>query len=295
MKRIHLLVNPVSGLKNGEKILESVMPYFEKERIELNILKTEYSRHAEQYANTLEFKNYDGMCAIGGDGTMFELINGMLKREDKEKIPIGLIAGGTGNSFMHDINCLDPKSSVKKIIKGDIRSIDIAKVNADGKIYYSFNIIGWGLAVDAGILAERLRWLGGFRYNFASIIEVIRGKKRLAELTLDNEKINSDFVFIIACNTMHTGKGMKMAPYSIMDDGKIDLVIVKKAPKLKLLSLFPKLFSGDHVKSSLVEYRQVEKFSIYPKDESLLNIDGEPIGNTPCKVEILNKGIDVLV
>ena len=117
----------------------------------------------------------------------------------------------------------------------------------------------------------------------------------MAELTLDNEKINSDFVFIIACNTMHTGKGMKMAPYSIMDDGKIDLVIVKKAPKLKLLSLFPKLFSGDHVKSSLVEYRQVEKFSIYPKDESLLNIDGEPIGNTPCKVEILNKGIDVLV
>ena len=74
----------------------------------LSILKTEYAGHARHYAETLDYTDYDGLCAIGGDGTMYELINGMLEREDQKMLPIALITGGTVNSFMYDVNCLDP-------------------------------------------------------------------------------------------------------------------------------------------------------------------------------------------
>ena len=295
MKKFYLVVNPHGGLKKGIKILNKVQPIFEVGGAELTILETEYAGHARDYANELDYTGYDGFCAIGGDGTMHEVINGMLKRNDGKKLPIGLVTGGTGNSFMHDLDCLDPENAVKRILTGRLRPIDIAKVDANGEIIYGFNIVGWGMPTDINILAEKMRWLGAQRYNVASIIEVMRGKQRLAKLIVDNNIVVGDFGFILGCNTIHTGKGMKMAPMAQLNDGLIDLIIAKKASRLKLLLLFPKLFSGAHVGDPLVEYRQVSQFSIIPQEDNLLNIDGEMIGSTPIHVTVEQGLIDVLV
>ena len=295
MKKHYLIVNPEGGKKKGLDILNKVKPIFEEANIDLTILKTEYAGHAKDYAKNLDYDNYDGLCAIGGDGTMYELINGMLEREDQKKLPIGLVTGGTGNSFMYDVNCLDPVEACRRIVKYKLRPVDIAQVNANGQNFYAFNIIGWGLATDAGLLAEKLRWLGGSRYDVASIIEVLKGKRRIATLIIDGKEITEDFVFIIACNTIHTGKAMKMAPHAKLDDGLIDLIIVRKTSRLKLLKLFPKLFSGNHVKSPLVDYKQVNQFSIIIENKDRLTIDGELIGETPLHVTVLPKKINVLV
>ena len=295
MKKYYLLVNPKGGHKKGLEIYEKVKHVFSSSDTNIEVLHTEYAGHAFDFANTLDFVGYDGLCAIGGDGTMYEIINGMLKREDKQKIPIGLITGGTGNSFMYDVDCLDPVDAAKRIVQHNLRPLDIAKVNANGDLFYSFNIIGWGLATDAGKLAEKLRWLGGIRYDVASIIEVLKGKDRIATLKLDKEVIKENFIFIIGCNTIHTGKAMKMAPLAQLNDGKIDLIIVRKTSRINLLKLFPKLFSGDHIKSPLVEYRQVENFSISLEETNDLTIDGEIIGTTPLDVQMIPKMINVLV
>ena len=295
MKKYYLLVNPKGGHKRGLEIYEKVKHIFSSAGTNITVLHTEYAGHAFDFANTLDFVGYDGLCAIGGDGTMYELINGMLKRDDNHKIPIGLITGGTGNSFMYDVDCLDPIDAAKRIVQHNLRPLDIAKVNANGELFYSFNIIGWGLATDAGKLAEKLRWLGGVRYDVASIIEVLKGKDRIATLTLDEEVIKENFIFIIGCNTIHTGKAMKMAPLAQLNDGKIDLIIVRKTSRINLLKLFPKLFSGDHIKSSLVEYRQVQNFSISLEETNDLTIDGEIIGTTPLNVQMVPKMVNVLV
>ena len=295
MKKYYLLVNPKGGHKRGLEIYEKVKHIFSSAGTNITVLHTEYAGHAFDFANTLDFVGYDGLCAIGGDGTMYELINGMLKRDDNHKIPIGLITGGTGNSFMYDVDCLDPIDAAKRIVQHNLRPLDIAKVNANGELFYSFNIIGWGLATDAGKLAEKLRWLGGVRYDVASIIEVLKGKDRIATLTLDEEVIKENFIFIIGCNTIHTGKAMKMAPLAQLNDGKIDLIIVRKTSRINLLKLFPKLFSGDHIKSPLVEYRQVQNFSISLEETNDLTIDGEIIGTTPLNVQMIPKMVNVLV
>ena len=295
MKKYYLLVNPKGGHKKGLEIYEKVKHIFSSAGTNITVLHTEYAGHAFDFANTLDFVGYDGLCAIGGDGTMYELINGMLKRDDNHKIPIGLITGGTGNSFMYDVDCLDPVDAAKRIVQHKLRPLDIAKVNANGELFYSFNIIGWGLATDAGKLAEKLRFLGGVRYDVASIIEVLKGKDRIATLTLEKEVIKENFIFIIGCNTIHTGKAMKMAPMAQLNDGKIDLIIVRKTSRINLLKLFPKLFSGDHIKSPLVEYRQVESFSISLEETNDLTIDGEIIGTTPLNVQMIPKMVNVLV
>ena len=295
MKKYYLLVNPAGGTKKGMKILEMVKPIFDKSEVHVDILQTEYAGHANHLANTLDLSGYNGLCAIGGDGTLFEIVNGMLKRKDNQNFPLGLITGGTGNAFMHDLNCLDPIEASERIIKGNLRSVDVARVETPNNFYFSFNIIGWGLVADAGYLAEYFRLLGGLRYDVASVLEVLKGKRRISRLILDDEVVDDDFVFVIACNTIHTGKAMRIAPDAKFDDGKIDLIIVRNASKTELLKLFPKLFTGEHVKSKLVECRQVQKFSIISDENSSLIIDGELIGSTPVHVTMEPKKINVLV
>ncbi len=295
MAKYFVTVNPHGGVKKGLDILEKVKPVFEKDGAELTVLETEYAGHTRDFAREVDIEGYDGFCMVGGDGTMHEAINGIMTRKDGQQLPIGLITGGTGNSFMHDVDCLDPIVAVKRILTGRRRKIDIFEANADGKTYYGFNIVGWGLPTDINILAEKMRWMGGQRYNIASILEVLRHKQRLARIVIDGRTFVADFGFVLGCNTIHTGKGMKMAPLARLDDGMIDLIIARKAGRFKLLRLFPKLFSGGHVGDPIVDYRQVSEFSILPEDRNTLNIDGEMLGSTPIHVKVLPQAIDVLV
>tara|TARA_Y100000746_G_C15463659_1_gene432711 strand:- start:335 stop:1222 length:888 start_codon:yes stop_codon:yes gene_type:complete len=295
LKKYYLTVNPYGGGKKGPKILKDVLPLFELKNIELNIIETEYAGHNRDLANQLNMDGYDGFCCIGGDGTLNEVINGLLTRKDRLKFPIGLITGGTGNSFMHDLDCLDPIEAANKIISDKRRFIDVFSCNTDGKTFYGFNILGWGIPTDANILADKLRWMGPQRYNFASIIEVLRHKKRFARLIIDNNSIGADFAFIIGCNTIHTGKGMRMAPLARLNDGLIDLIIVRKVSRFKLLKLFPKVFSGKHIGDPGVDYRQVKQFKIMSEDKSQLNLDGEVLGSTPVEVKILPKEVEILI
>ena len=295
MSTYYLIVNPHGGFKRGLSILEKVKPVFSEANADIEVKETRYAGHARIMANTLDFDGFDGICAIGGDGTMHELVNGMLTRHDGKKRPIGLITGGTGNSFMHDLNCLDPIVAAKRIVTNQLRKLDIARVDAAGEIIYGFNIVGWGLPTDINVTAEKIRFLKGQRYNIASIIEVIRNKMRLATITIDNQTIAGDYGFIIACNTIHTGNAMKMAPLARIDDGKIDLLIVRKAGRLKLLSLFTKLFKGGHIGDPAVVYHQAKEFSLVPLQDHPLNIDGEIVGSTPIHVKMLQGELDVLV
>ncbi len=295
MSKYYLAVNPHGGVKKGPGILEKVKPIFENANAELTILETEYAGHARNMARTVDLDEYDGFCAIGGDGTMHEVINGMMSRNDGKKCPIGLITGGTGNSFMHDLECLDPINAAKRVVTNHRRPIDLAKVNANGETLYAFNIVGWGMPTDINRIAEKMRWLGGQRYNVASLIEIIAFRQRLATLVIEGNRTVGDFGFILGCNTIHTGKGMQMAPLAQLNDGFIDLIVAHKASRLKLFKMFPKVFSGMHIADPIVEYHQVKSFSVIPKEENVLNIDGEMIGSTPIDVEVVPSPIDVLV
>ena len=295
MQKYYLTVNPYGGGKRGPKILKKILPLFEEKNIQLTIIETEYAGHNKELANQLDMNGYDGFCCIGGDGTMYEVINGLMTRKDGQKFPIGLITGGTGNSFMYDLDCLDPMDATKRIVNGERRSIDIFSCKANGEQYYGFNILGWGIPTDANILADKLRWMGSQRYNLSSIVEVLRHKKRFARVYIDGNTIGADFAFIIGCNTIHTGKGMKMAPLARLNDGLIDLIIVRKVSRLKLLKLFPKVFSGKHIGDPGVDYRQVKQFSIIPEEDNQLNLDGEVLGSTPVEVQVLPNEIELLL
>ena len=291
-----LTVNPHGGTKKGPQILKKVKPIFEASGTDLFIIETTFAGHAKELANQLDLTEYDGFIGIGGDGTLHEIINGMLSRPDGKKIPIGIIPGGSGNSYMHDLKLTNPLKAAKAIIQGNTKFLDTAQVEVNHVIKYANNMIGWGLVTDVGNKAEHFRWMGTNRYTILSVMEVFRHKSRSAALIMDDKKIEDEFTFIIACNSMHVGKGMKMAPKARLDDGLIDLIVIRAgASRTRLLQVLPKLFDGSHINEPEVEYIQTSKFSLIPETDEILNIDGEIMGSTPIKVKMIPNAFEMFV
>lgn len=288
-----LLVNPQGGTKRGLDILNQVRPIFEESGTEIDTIETEFPGHATELARESDLDGIAGLCHIGGDGTFHEIINGLLARPDGEQVPLGYIPAGTGNSFMYDMGCLDPVEAAERIIAGGTTPIDVAEVQMPGEKVYCMNIVGWGMATDINKSAEKVRWLGEQRYNVTTLLHVMKLKQRSAKLVMDGEESEGDFLFTIACNTKHTGRGMKMAPKSELDDGLIDLVLVRDAGRLKLLQMFPKVFDGSHIDDPIVEYHQVRSFSVTPAEDEILNLDGELKGSTPFSVRMIPSAVSV--
>ncbi|MBT3785931.1 acylglycerol kinase family protein, partial [bacterium] len=115
MPKVYLLFNPKSGIHRTRMLLETSLKILTDKNIEVEVVETEYPRHAFDLARTLDFNGFEGLCALGGDGTMHEMVNGLLNREDSKRIPLGILPAGTGNSYLYDRNMLELSTVAEKI------------------------------------------------------------------------------------------------------------------------------------------------------------------------------------
>tara|TARA_B100000579_G_scaffold97578_1_gene77394 strand:+ start:3420 stop:4328 length:909 start_codon:yes stop_codon:yes gene_type:complete len=289
-----LIINPNSGTKQYRPASDFIVRYFKDNHIILKLFYTKYKGHARDYCQNINPKLFSTILIYGGDGTFNEVINGILSRSDHYLPNLGFLPGGSGNAVMHHLNKLNVQDACKAIIKNKVKKIDMMEMKFANKKEYSINILGWGMVTDIGILSEKIRWLGTARYTIASLFYILKIKKRYAHLLINNKKYKEDYLFVLIANTKYTGKGMLIAPDANLDDGLLDLIIVKNnITKFALIQLLPKLFTGDHIESQYVEYKQVKSLEIIPEKNECLNIDGEIYGITPVTVEISNKKLPI--
>tara|TARA_Y100001970_G_C14173259_1_gene825411 strand:- start:620 stop:1510 length:891 start_codon:yes stop_codon:yes gene_type:complete len=291
-----IIINPNSGKRKSVSVFEKILkPSLEHNSINYKSKITTCSGHAEQIIESIDLLNFNAILVLGGDGTMHEVINGLLKREDGINLPIGNIPTGSGNSLLYDLGKFDIKDTINIILKNKIRKIDILELSTLNKKIYSMNLIGWGMGNDIGLRAEKMRWLGPMRYNVASLIEILKYKGRQATIKIDSIKYDNSYALITICNTIHVGKGMKMAPNASLNDKKMDIIMIKdNFSKFELLKLFPQLFSGNHIKNKKVTYIQAETFSLKSLKNDVLNIDGEIKGETPINIKVIPECIKLL-
>lgn len=294
-KKLLLLVNPYSGsgksLAACEYLKKNVKDY------EFNTLISQNKGHFIDFLQKEDLTQYEKIIIFGGDGTMHEVTNGIAEKIDTP--PLLLFPCGGGKALNHDINNLTWESSLQKFYQNNTRQIDIFKVqfpnaSTTEKMLYGFNIIGWGLVSNINQTAEKLRWLGSLRYSIAAIIHIFKNTSFEGKVTLDDEVFTGKFSFVLACNTQHTGKAMKIAPLATLDDGLLDILVIKHVSFYHLLRLFPLIFSGKHIHSPLVIYKKAKKFSIDAEPMTLV-IDGEVKGETPLVAEVLERGVKMII
>ena len=225
--RFLVIVNPKSGKQKGLSIVDKIRPIFESNGISLSILETKYQGEAKETLQTMDFNSIRAILVVGGDGTLNEVVNGMLNRRDNLKLPIGIIPAGSGNSFSADLKMFDPIQAVNNICTFNTKFVDVLELEMEHEMNFAINLVGWGLVKDVGLRAEKLRWLGPIRYTLSAIIEIFLNQGQRSELIINGKKFFGTYTFIIGCNSIHVGNGMKMAPNAKLNDGLLDLVIVE--------------------------------------------------------------------
>jgi len=185
-KRYFIVINPFSGTKKSVIVWrKTIEPMLKKANLLYDILITKYSNEAYKYMNTFDWKKYEGIITIGGDGIIYEVVNGLASRLDGaealQSLPIGPIPTGTGNGLVASICFYNHESysiinSIFIIIKGGIRSIDLSHVHTVNQSHWSFLLLGWGLIADIDILSESMRWMGNLR-NHVMAVKLIAEKR----------------------------------------------------------------------------------------------------------------------
>ncbi len=286
-REILLIVNPRSGVCQGLQVLGQVRNQLHEAGIETHSIETTAPGHATQIARETPLQRYMAVGVIGGDGTLHEVLNGLLSRPDPPALPVAVFPGGTGNTVMEHLQCLDPLQVVRHVVAGQTCPIDIARVEMADQIEYCCNIVGWGVVTDINATAERLRWLRTWRYTAATLLHMIAPRVRRVRLTIDGQSSERELLFVLGCNTRTTGRGMIMAPRADIADGRLDLILVRNAPRRQLLRMFQQVFQGQHLQADFVESYQARELEIIPEQPSGLNLDGELRGCAPCRVTML--------
>lgn len=292
IKKLCFVVNPKAGKQKSKAIVHEIKDVLVQKKIDFHFFNSDKGGSIIEFIQTENLTDFDGLCVLGGDGTINEAINGLMLSDQSQSLPLGIIPIGSGNAFAETLGELDPIKALSNILSGTTSLIDVFKIDEREKTFFAINIIGWGMAAEVNILAEKLRWMGGIRYSVASLITVMRMKQKHLKANLGKSNIEGKALFFLALNNVHTGKGMQMAPNAILDDGLIDIIFVSNASKLRVLKIFTQLFSGTHIKDPHVEYSQVISFAIETENDPL-NIDGENRGASPIKVELVNKAVRI--
>jgi diacylglycerol kinase (ATP) len=292
--KVLLVFNTHAGHGHAGKILPQVEAAFTGHGIGFDLQITNYPGHGTGITKNADFSLYDGLIAAGGDGTLFEVVNGYFQNPSSAKIPIGVLPVGTGNAFARDLqpDVSNWKEAVNIIAGGLTRKVDVGKFHTHGQEYYYLNILGLGFVTDVTRIAHKLKILGNISYTLGVIYRTVFLSADKMTIEIDGQSMERECTFVEISNTRYTANFL-MAPHALIDDGLLDITIAKRLSRRRLLYCFPKIFTGEHVHLPEIETFQAKNIKIVSKVPKLLSPDGELIGNTPVEIECLRQSIDV--
>ena len=293
--KIFYLNNPVSNGGKGAKYFSLIKNELNKRSIEFDSAQTEYAGHGTEIVKNLNFENYDGIVVSGGDGTVFEALNGYFANPSKKRIPFGVIPIGRGNAFARDLDLFPEKweDAIGIIVSRKTKFVDVGLFSTNGKKFYFINILGFGFVTDVAATAQKLSVFGALSYILGVLYRTIMLKSFDLKVEADGKMFERKNVFVEISNTRFTGKDFFMAPAAQFDDGFLNVTLLNKLSRIRLLQCLPKIFTGEHVHLKEVETFQVQRLKIETSPRKLLTPDGQLIGSTPIEVECLPKAIEV--
>jgi diacylglycerol kinase (ATP) len=296
---LNLLVifNPSAAYGRSINKLADIRVRFDSLGIQATFMPTTHAGHAVELVANTPLSGYDGLIAAGGDGTIFEVLNGLYRHPKAKRIPFGVIPVGTGNAFARDLG-LQPsawREAIDLLHRCQTREVDVGHVKSADESYYFLNIVGMGFSVDAGIVAQKFKFLGNAAYTLATLWKVLTLKCYPLVLEADGKTITSNNVFITISNTRYTGTHFLIAPDAIIDDGLLDVTILERLPRRRLLKLFPTIYSGSHVEYQEVSTYQSATIKILSPAAMQLGPDGELCGSSPAEITCLHKDLAIFV
>jgi YegS/Rv2252/BmrU family lipid kinase len=245
------------------------------------------------------------IVAVGGDGTLSEVVNGYFDdcgRVINSAASIGLLPSGTGSDFRRSLGLRSRGDAIGTLINSETRLLDAVRAefkDRDGASLSRFfiNVASFGLGGDVSELVNRWRntlprWIGGSaRFAAAAIAALGRYKNVAVSLRLDEREMTINSNLIVVANGRFAGGGMMLAPHAELDDGLLDVIVTDEATRLDVIRELPRIQRGAHLKNPKVTEMRAREVSINSEEPMAIDLDGEMLGFTPAHLRVLPSAI----
>ena len=293
------IVNPAAGGGRSAKLAGAQLARLKQEGLRVDAIASMAPGHAVQLAREAYDQGYRRFLAVGGDGTAHEIINGIFSREGQtDRVELGFLPMGTGNSFLRDFADKGAKSSVEALVASRKRRVDVLRLRHASGTIYSFNLLSVGFTADVGALANRrFKAFGHLGYLLGVFVRVLQLKRRAFKLRCDDDSAWDErrCLFLTFNNSKYTGGTMMIAPTADPTDGYIEFVRWGPIGRLGLLKMLPRLYDGRHTQHPLSETRRVQLVEFSLDDSVDVMIDGEIVSVNIQTLDILPGAMDVYV
>ncbi len=244
-------------------------------------------------------QNTDAALILGGDGT----VHRYLKQLHQWQIPFLHIPIGSGNDFASSLGIKNPKSALncwKRFVqkRDNCRDIDVGTIHYPPSTTHLFcNVAYFGIDSDVTRRANLLSpfWRANGGYILSLFPALLNYKAPKVKLTMDGERVERNVFIAVAANGTRYGRGLHIAPRAEMTDGQLDLCLVRDLPRLKVATLFPTAYFGQHLRVNEVEYFRFRKLCVEPEVPIDVYGDGEYVCRTPVEIALIPHGLQVIV
>jgi YegS/Rv2252/BmrU family lipid kinase len=281
------IVNPISGGKNKEYLPELIEKYFDKKSYK--IVFTERPEHATELALNGIKEGFTDFIAAGGDGTVNEVAKALINTN----FNLGILPFGSGNGLArHNGIPMNIEKAISLIKKNKATRIDTCELNNQPFI----NMSGVGFDAHIGKLFAKSKTRGFKTYFSTTINEFKNYKSQKYSITADGQKINEKAFLISFANSSQYGNNAYIAPNAKMDDGLLDVCIMKPFPPLSVIDLGFRLFTKNIDKSQYVQTIKAKEIIVERENEGEIHLDGEPFesGKT-LKIRVVPKSLNLLI
>lgn len=304
-----VVVNPHAGTNKCMRDWPEIKRLLEEAGFEFTLAMTEKIYHALSLVqHAIEVDGFKSIIVVGGDGTLNEAVNGIMRqfRFPSDEIRIGMITVGTGNDWgrMYEIPP-EYKGQVKILKKGHTFLQDVGVVKyryaSDEEKRYFVNIAGMGYDALVAKKTNSLKQIGKggvITYMISLLSGLFQYENTELSIEADGEQVYSGQVFSLSIGICKfNGGGMMQLPNAIPDDGLFDVTLIEKTTKMRVIRNIKNLYDGSFIKMKEVKTFTGKKFSIIanPSDKLNLETDGESLGHSPLDFEVIPKSIRLVV
>ncbi|HSK75897.1 MAG TPA: diacylglycerol kinase family protein [Thermoanaerobaculia bacterium] len=290
MGGVRFLVKPASGRGTGASHLDRLRVL--ASRAEAGLVVSRKVEDLALYARRAAEDGIERLLVAGGDGTMHHAAQGLAGTS----CALGVIPLGTGNDLAATLGVPpDMDASVKRALDGEVRSIDLARVGET----YCVGYAGVGFDSEVTRFANGVKILKGPLVYFYSVIHtLVTFEPPWMKVVYDGGTFEGRVMFTVVNNLPRFGGGMRIAPDARIDDGLLDLVIVREIPKATLLSVFPKVYGGTHVGHPAITMARTRRAEITLDRDMTMYGGGEPVqpvaAGEVVTVEVVPAGLRVI-
>ena len=293
------IVNPAAGGGRSAKLAGPALARLREKGLKIDVVASTGPGHAVELAREAYEQGYRRFIAVGGDGTAHEILNGVYERaRGKERIALGFLPLGTGNSFLRDFTRDGADASLEALIEGRKRTVDLIRLTHTKGEVYSFNLLSLGFTADVGALTNRyFKPFGYLGYLLGIFVRVVQLRRRAFRLRCDEDQEWDErrCLFLSFSNTKYTGGTMLIAPQADPTDGLIEFVRWGPIGRIGLLRMLPKLYNGAHINHPLASRRAVRHIEFGVKVPVDVLIDGEIAALECVSLDVIPAAVDIYI